>query len=160
MVALLLTQGEIDGVLHNQAVAFFATTAVNRVHWQGSDLAWLPNSDRSFVENKRVLRNLAVACVAYMSCINLTLARVDPREKVQKRRVKEGRPPLLSYYLVEVAAAYRHAGEGSGQGEQHGWRYDVMGHFRRLPSGRLIWVRPHQRGLAHDLYVPSVRVVE
>jgi len=56
--------------------------------------------------------------------------------------VDVGRPSLLSYCLVEVAAAYRQAGEGSGQGTQHGYKYDVAGHFRRLSSGRLIWVRP------------------
>jgi hypothetical protein len=58
-----------------------------------------------------------------------------------------------------VAPGYR-SGEGEGSGVKHGHRYDVAGHFRRLPDGRLIWVRPHQRGLAHELYVPSVRKVE
>ena len=60
----------------------------------------------------------------------------------------------------EVAPAYREKGETGEGGVKHGFRYDVAGHFRRLSAGRLIWVRPHQRGLAHELYVPSVRKVE
>ena len=32
--------------------------------------------------------------------------------------------------------------------------------FEETIDYRLIWVRPHQRGLAHELYIPSVRVVE
>jgi hypothetical protein len=36
----------------------------------------------------------------------------------------------------------------------------VRAHFRRLPNGKLTWVRAHQRGLAYELYVPSVRKVE
>ena len=160
LVALLLAQDDIDGVLHNQAVAFFASTALNRVHWHGDNLGWLPNSDRTFADNKRALRNLCVACVAYLNCINLTLERQEAPNKVQKRRAKDGKPPLLAYYTVVVAPAYRHKDDGESTGMQHGHRYDVRGHLRKLPGNRLIWVRPHQRGLAHELYIPSVRVVE
>ena len=156
--ALLLAQSEIDGVLHNQAVAFFASTAVNRVHWKGGDLTWLPHTDRTYAENKRTLRNLAVACVAYLTCVNLGLEKHAPPAKVQKRRVKEGKPLLLPYFTVEVAPGYR--GKGDGDGAKHGYRYDIADHFRRLADGRLIWVRAHQPGLAHELYVPSVRKVE
>ena len=160
LVALLLAQDDIDGVLHNQAVAFFASTAINRVHWHGDNLKWLPNSDTTFDENKRTLRNLCVACVAYLNCINLTLERQEAPEKVQKRRAKDGKPPLPAYYTVVVAPAYRHKEDGEPGGTHHGYKYDVRGHLRKLPDGRLIWVRPHQRGLAHELYIPSVRVVE
>jgi hypothetical protein len=152
VVALLLAQSEIDGVLHNQAIAFFASTAVNRVHWHGGDLTWLPHTDRTYAENKRTLRNLAVACIAYLTCINLTLEKHDPPEKVQKRRAKDGKPPLLPYYTVEVAPAYREKGEAGDGGIKHGYRYDVAGHFRRLPNGKLTWVRAHQRGLALCAY--------
>ena len=161
VVALVMTQGEVDGVLHHQVVAFFASTALNRVHWQGqAELTWLAQSQRTFIENKRMLRNLAVACVAYLNCINLTLERQETPEKVQKRRAKEGKPPLPAYYTVVVAPAYRREGEGEGGGWKHGHLYDVRGHFRRLQDGRLIWVHPHQRGLAHATYVPGVRVVD
>ena len=36
----------------------------------------------------------------------------------------------------------------------------VRSHFRRLPDGRLTWVRAHQPALMHELYVQSVRKVE
>lgn len=160
VVALLLTQGELDGVLHNQAVAVFASTALNRVHWQGTDVTWMPLRETVFVENKLTLRNLAVACMTYLNCINFTLELHTAPEKVQKRRARDGKPPLLAYYTVAVAPAYRDkAGEEGGGGWKHGHLYDVRGHFRRLSDGRLIWVRPHQRGLGNALYVPSVRKV-
>jgi hypothetical protein len=158
--ALLLHQHEEQGVVHNQVVAFFLSTALNHVYWKGTDLVWLPDADRTFENNKRTLRNLALACIAYLNCINLTLVRQSPPEKVQRRRAKEGKPLLPSYYTIEVAAAYRHTGEASETGGKHGFRYDVRGHLRRLPDGRLIWVRPHQRGIENEFYVPGVRVVE
>ena len=160
VVALLLTQAELDGVTHNQAVAFFASTALNRVHWIGHTLTWLPYTDQSFAANKYALRNLAVACVAYLTCINLTLTLHEAPAQVQKRRAREGKAPILPYYTVDVAPAYREPEGAEGAGNRHGFRYDVRGHFRRLADGRLIWVRSHQRGLAHELYVPGVRVVE
>jgi hypothetical protein len=44
--------------------------------------------------------------------------------------------------------------------QTHGFRYDVRGHFRRLPDGKLTWVRAHQQGLAHELYKPKVYKAE
>ena len=160
VAALLLTQMEDGGVTHNQAVAFFASTAINRVHWTGHDLTWLPYTDQHFAANKRTLRNLAVACVAYLNCVNLALEKHEAPAKVQRRRVRDGKPPILPYYTVVVAPAYRGEEDAEAHGSSHGFRYDVRGHFRRLADGRLIWVRPHQRGLAHELYVPGVRAVE
>jgi len=87
------------------------------------------------------------------------LEKHEPPAKVQRCRTSDGKPPLLPYYTVEVAPGYRSAG-GEGAGAKHGYRYDVAAHFRRLTDGWPIWVRPHQRGLAHELYMPSVRKVE
>jgi hypothetical protein len=53
---------------------------------------------------------------------------------------------------AEVASA--------GRDRHVSYKFDVRGHFRRLSDGRLIWVRPHQRCLAHERYIPSVRRVE
>jgi hypothetical protein len=113
VVALLLTQSEIDGVLHNQAVAFFASTAVNRVHWKGGDLTWLPHTDRTYAENKRTLRNLAVACVAYLTCVNLDVGEARPAGEGAEA-AGEGRqaaPPALL-----------HGGGGAGLSGERRWR--------------------------------------
>ena len=73
-----------------------------------------PHTDRTFAENKRTLRNLAVACVAYLSCINLALEQQAEPAKVQKRRQREGKPPILPYYTVVVAPAYRGQEDADG----------------------------------------------
>lgn len=164
VTAVLLLQSENADGIHNQAVAFFVSTAVNRVYWRGTELVFLPGV-RGHVDvgenNKRTLRNLAVACVAYMNCVNLMLEKHEPPEKVQKRRAKDGKPPIQPYYTVTVRPEYRRADETSGEpGSHHSYRYDVRGHFRRLADGRLTWVRPHQRGLAHEQYIPAVRKVK
>ena len=54
---------------------------------------------------------------------------------------------------------YDSEGYEKGAGVKHGIRYDVRGHFRRLETGKTIWVRPHQRGLQNELYVPKTYVV-
>lgn len=166
VAALLLYQGEsaaVQGQVYNYAIAWFVSTAINRVYWVGTDLIYRDTpTDADVDANKRTLRNLAVACIAYINCINLELERHDPPEAVQRRRQRENKPALDAWYTVEVRAEYRRAwdGDGTGAGSHHGYRYDVRGHFRRMTDGRMIWVRPHQRGLAHELYVPSVRRVD
>lgn len=53
----------------------------------------------------------------------------------------------------------------TGQGIRHGYRYDVMGHFRygksRLRDGSyryhpVRWIAPHQRGLKNATYIPRI----
>lgn len=60
---------------------------------------------------------------------------------------------------AHVASAPRCAWRVHRAGHSDRWCLPGRAHFRRLPDGRLIWARPHQRGLAHELYVPSVRKV-
>lgn len=166
VTAVLLTQGTTTdtGKTFNQAVAFFVSTAVNRAYWRGTELLYLTGV-RDVVnvieDNKRTLRNLAVACVAYMNCVNLQLEKHEPPAAIQKRRRRDNKPPIPAYYTVTVRPEYRRDGDGSGEpGSKHSYRYDVRGHFRRLADGRLTWVRPHQRGLAHEQYIPAVRKVK
>ena len=161
VAALLLHQGETDaGEVYNQAVAWFVSTAANRVYWVGTDLRYIDPTLQRNEENKRTLRNLAMACVAYINCVNLELTRHETPEKVNRKRAAKGKRVLDPYYTIDVRPEYRREGEDGGHGSQHGHRYDVRGHFRRLQDGRLTWVRPHQRGLSHDLYIPAVRRVK
>ena len=76
-------------------------------------------------------------------------------EKVNRKRAREGKKVLEDFYLCRIRKTKGETHE-TGQGSTHGYRYDVMGHFRRLPDGRLTWVRAHQRGVEHELYKPKV----
>ncbi len=79
-----------------------------------------------------------MACVAYLSCINLALEKHEAPAKVQKRRAREGKPPILPYYTVVVAPGYRGQEEADGLGSKHGFRYDVRG--RALYHSDCYWV--------------------
>lgn len=168
ILALLLSQDETqEGALLNTAGAWFQSGAVNRVAWPDDPHAHLrlpdpdaPNADHRLA-NKIALRALAIACIAYINCENITLDHHPADAKLNRSRVSKGKKPFDDYYVCRLVT--RRGQEGSeptkgGSGPGH--RFDVRGHFRRLPDGRLTWVRAHQRGLVHELYVPSVRKVE
>jgi hypothetical protein len=96
------------------------------------------------VRNKERLCNLAIACIAYINCENITLERQTVPEKVNRKLARKGKQVLEEYYLCHLRTSRGETGEGSGSG--HGYCYGLRGHFRRLPDGKLMWVRAHQRG--------------
>jgi len=161
IVALLLAQEEDEaGLTINSASAWFATTTVNRVSWRDDErahLRLLPGTGKGTEDerrNKERIRNLAIACIAYVNCENVTLEKQAVAEKVNRKRAREGKRVLEDYYLCRLRPGKGEA--AAGEGPVHSYRYDVRGHFRRLPDGKLTWVRAHQRGLAHELYRPKV----
>jgi hypothetical protein len=168
ILALLLTQttGE-DGRLLNTAGAWFQSKSVSRVTWYDDPHAHLELPDPDLPDaagrlaNKQALRALAIACIAYINCENITLAHQPADAKLNRSRISKGKKPFDDYYLCRlVTRRGQEGGESAEAGHSPGHRFDVRGHFRRLPNGKLTWVRAHQRGLAHELYVPSVRKVE
>lgn len=78
----------------------------------------------------------------------------------QLERLKHRPPP---WHVVEVEPTYVTEGDDEHEGGGHGYRYDVRGHLRfgrhRKGDGTysqtVEWVRPHQRGLRHTVYVPK-----
>lgn len=104
-----------------------------------------------------VIKNLAIACIGYINCENVTLqANQAVDDRANRKRITNGKAPLLPIYVCRLRGA-QYDSAGSGQSGRHvGFRFDVRGHFRRLADGRTTWVSPHQRGLANELYVPKV----
>ena len=174
VMALIVVQYE--GV--NSATAWFKSTAVNRVAWTNaptSDFRFSPTAfeimeDESDLplgvsltpaevkmRNKETLRLLACAIVAYINCENVTIEKGEEvAEKVNRKREKEGKRRIDPYYVVKIQHEKVESSGGTGAGTKHSFRYDVRGHFRRMPDGKLTWVRAHQRGLSHEFYVPNV----
>jgi hypothetical protein len=167
ILALLLSQEEAeDGTLLNTAGAWFQSGAVNRVAWPNDPHAHLELPDPDLPDaagrlaNKQALRALAIACIAYINCENITLAHQPADAKLNRSRISKGKKPFDDYHLCRlVTRRGQEGGEPAEAGHGPGHRFDVRGHFRRLPNGKLTWVRAHQRGLAHELYVPSVQKV-
>lgn len=152
--------------------AWFASTSVNRValdiHSSGA-IAYEPivdGMDNAVMEqarqDKQRIVNLAMLCLAYMTTPGMIIERVSTPPAVNRKREAKGKRPLSDYYVCRwTGNADKVRSVGTGEpGTAHGFRYDVTGHFRRLPDGRTIWVRPHQRGLTHEEFRPKVYRVE
>ncbi len=167
---LLAFPGDRGGVIN--IIAWYTSTSINRVavgiHGDGS-ISYAPivgNMDDSMREqamrDKRRIANLGLLCLAYMVTLGMEIERVQTDERVNRKREAKGKKPLPDYYICRwVGNRDRVKGGGSGEaGTTHGFRYDVTGHFRKLPDGRLTWVRPHQRGLEHEEYKPKVYRVD
>lgn len=167
ILALLLAQetGE-DGRLVNSASAWFASTTANRVSWREDERAHLrilPGTGRATEDerrNKERIRNLAIACITYINCENITLEKQAVAEKINRKRARDGKRVLEDYYVCRLRPGKGESAAADDAGHGPGFRYDVRGHFRRLPDGKLTWVRAHQRGLAHELYKPKVYKAE
>lgn len=113
------------------------------------------------IRNKEIIRLLACAMVAYINCENVTIERqVQASEAVNRKRLAKGKKPLEPFYITRIRGVRYEANEGEQVGRHVGFRFDVRGHFRRLDDGRTVWVKPHQRGVHHELYKPKVYEVE
>lgn len=151
--------GEHD-VFLNGVMVFSQTGDVGgicNISWQSDlvhhDLVGGPGSEVFW-------RDLAVACIGYINCENVYLEKQgEVPEAVNRKREAKGKSRLEPYYVCRIKGV-QHDSHATGTGVKHGIRYDVRGHFRRLDTGKTIWVRPHQRGLQNELYIPKVYKVE
>jgi len=92
--------------------------------------------------------------LSFMACKNVSVDDVLPPEKLQRRRRKKNKPPLVSYHILKlknIGKSYC-AGENTGQ-----WSNRVhlcRGHVREYTQDRPLfgkftgrfWIHPHVRG--------------
>ena len=81
-----------------------------------------------------------------LECTNVTTKLFDAPEKLNKKRLSNGRVPFFSYHvlnLVEPSAAKSPPGTGTHASPRQHYR---RGHIRRLSPGRKTWVRPAMIG--------------
>lgn len=106
-------------------------------------------------------KNVAIACIGYINCENVHLERIQQvPEAINAKRERKGKSRLEPYYICRIRGVQYDSTDPTGTGTKHGIRYDVRGHFRRLQTGKTTWVRPHQRGLTNELYVPKTYLVD
>lgn len=111
-----------------------------------------------------IARSIIIACIGYINCENVYLEKEgEVEEKVNRKREREGKKLLEPYYVCRIRGV-KYDSEGretirDASGRHVSFRFDVRGHFRRYESGRTTWVRPHQRGLDKELYIPKTYVV-
>lgn len=103
-----------------------------------------------------MLKRLCIALVGYINCENIYLEEQGgASEAVNRKRAAKGKARIEPYYVCRIKGV-QSPSHATGTGVKHSIRYDVRGHFRRLDSGKTIWVRPHQRGVQNELYIPKV----
>lgn len=104
--------------------------------------------------------HLVRSIIGYINCENVYLHKEgEVDEAINRKRERKGKRRLEPYYVCRIRGV-NYESQATGDGTKHGHRYDVRGHFRRLDDGRVTWVRPHQRGLANELYIPKVYKVD
>jgi len=136
----------------HQAIGVFED-GYTKALWQVHDREMVFDADAD-----AVIKNLAIACIGYINCENVTLqANQTVDDKANRKRAAKGKAPILPIYICRLRGAqYDGAGDSGTSGRHVGFRFDVRGHFRQLADGRTTWVQAHQRGVAHELYVPKI----
>lgn len=161
-----LRQAKPDSVL-NGVLAIWSD-------WNHSRFGWLSDSQQELIDGEpetdledRIqkswigIKRLAIACVGYINCENIYLHREGGADEATNvKRERKGKSRLEPYYVCRIRGVQYDKTDATGTGSTHGIRYDVRGHFRRLTTGKTTWVRPHQRGLANELYVPKMYLVD
>ena len=97
-----------------------------------------------------------------VNCVNVRQEEVEPSAALNKKRVKNGKLPFFSYKVLQLpaepAARTRKTAPSEGQGDRNGPRMHLRrGHPRRLPTGKLTYVRAaivgsSQNGLVEKAY--------
>lgn|SRR5262245_19046452 len=171
ILALLITTPRADEPAVVNIAAWFASASVNRIKLdikgdgtvfyepivtaQDSQKAALLQAD------KQRLANLALLCLAYLHSPNTQVSHIVPDKQVNQKRVAKGKRTLPDYYICHTHRAHVVIEKTSSHSSRAvSFRFDVQGHFRHLPTGKTVWVKAHQRGLAHDLYKPKIYHVD
>lgn len=162
---IIVTPEELEGDIIN-ITAWYRSDRLNRVQLliaDNGDIEYNPLS-RLVVEISEAeqaaqqrIANLGLLCLAYITSPTVVTEHVQPDAATNRKRAAKGKRELPDYYICRVRRQ-RQAGqdESTPTGRHVSFRFDVSGHFRRLSTGRAIWIRAHQRGVDHDLYKPKV----
>lgn len=98
-----------------------------------------------------------------LNCVNVRRVEHSPDEALQKARKKRGKPPLFSYWTLELTFPKSRQVGGSGEGTHAMPRLHLRrGHPRQYAPSKWCWVQPHvvgdkSRGLVHKDYALTSR---
>lgn len=134
-----------DGVVLHNCIAIFSD-GYERILWQVANRQMVFDGATDMAAR---CKNLAIACIAYINCENITLERSEIDATANRKRERKGKRPLEPFYLCRIRGVRYEPGEGGETGRHVSFMFPVRGHFRRLEGGKTIWVRTHFRGLAH-----------
>lgn len=155
--------GDSHHGIGNHVITIYSDHNIGGVRWINESSSEFV-SDPSLIElsarHLRQIKNLAISCVGYINCENVYLHEEGKvADKVNRKREAKGKSRLEPYYTCRIRGV-NYDSVATGTGAAHSIRYDVRGHFRKLTTGKTTWVRPHQRGVTNELYVPKTYVVD
>jgi hypothetical protein len=112
---------------------------------------WPHENSEEFMQHAYIL-DMLCRFTSFLSCQNTRKRLETPPEKLQKKRAKKNKPPLSSYYVLELKPTVSTQGALKGQ-----WTNRVhlcRGHMREYTEdkplfGRItgrFWIPPHVRG--------------
>lgn len=146
----------------NEMIVLYADGfSSNQISWNSNDPDGFDTGDYWDTDQLSAatrFKQLAIACIGYINCENIYLEKEGEVAKaINEKRERKGKSRLEPWYVCRIkGVSYRSDGAEKDTGNHQSIRYDVRGHFRRLDDGKTTWVRPHQRGLANELYVPKI----
>jgi hypothetical protein len=144
-----------DDIFINQLCFLYEDWGTENLKWASGANLKFSFSDDTRSNAMLHWKNLVIACIQYINCENIYLEKVgEVSESLNRKREKKGKSRLEPYYICRIRGI-NYDSDPTGEGSKHGIRYDVRGHFRRYDSGKTVWVRPHQRGLSNELYIPK-----
>lgn len=154
-------KGIHPGNIYHTVVTLFSDEEVELISWSKDrkeeiDQHYKPDVQAFYIGIKKLIIN----CVAYINSENVRLEKEgEVPEKVNRKRLKKDKAPIEPYYICRIRKDGYTEGPHAHTGIEHGHRYDVRGHYRHLRDGRTIWIKQHQRGLKHDIYIPKTYYV-
>jgi hypothetical protein len=149
-------------------IAYYQSTSFNRslLYIDGNGSVAYERTIGGYVpggkEDKQIITNLALWCIAYINSPKMQIEKVlGASEGVNRKREKAGKNKLEDYYILKVRderIKYTPPPAGTLRvtGSKHSFKYDVRSHPRKLPTGKVIIIPAHQRGLENEVYKPKV----
>lgn len=169
ILALMIAVPTGDNPSHRlmNVIAWYKSTSINRIQLKvdgNGEIEYRTSSTENaeaLYQDKQRLANLALLCLSYIDSPGIVTERVAADPNVNRKRLAKGKRPLEDYYVCRVESRRTDTGAPDEPSGRHvGFRFDVRGHFRRMADGRTVWIRPHQRGIEHELYKPKIYEVE
>lgn len=168
--ALILAQSDNGaGLFRNFAFAIYRSPIGNGylplfIQWasDGTELHFDDNEPEEMRQAIKAIERLAISCIGFINCLNVDLEKIEgASEAINRKREQKGKSRLEPYYICKIKGGEHDSVGATGTGSKHDHIYDVRGHFRKLTSGKTIWVRPHLRGIhSGGLYIPKTYVVD
>jgi hypothetical protein len=96
---------------------------------------------------------------AVIACSNVRVVDVPAPEALNKKRIKNGRLPILSHKVLHLVAPTTYSKTDHQGGTHNSPRVHLRrGHIRRLPSGVNIWVQQCVVGSKHGIVTKDYAV--